>query len=164
MTIFFSVARQTFYASGLEYFDLPHDLIEVDQDQHMQLLDQLNLGHHIFADLTVSEPKPTPYCVWQDDQWVDSRTEEEKRTDLLGSLRPLTRRQFKLVLALHDLDGQIESAILAIDDVKQKKFISIEYHESIQFERTNESVIQIFKLLNLTEQQVDDLWIEAMQL
>lgn len=164
MTVLFSATQQTFYASELEYFELPTDLIEVDQNQHMQLLEQLNKGHYIFADLTVSEQKPNQYCVWQDNEWIDNRTDDEKRIAFLKSLRPLTRRQFMLVLALHDLDEQIESAILSIDDVMQRKLISIEYRESIQFERTNESVVQIARLLNLTEQQVDELWVEAMQL
>ncbi|MPW44732.1 hypothetical protein [Acinetobacter guerrae] len=164
MTILFSVSRQAFFASELNYSDLPNDLIEINQEQHIELLTKLNTGCYIKSDLITTSPKPTSFHVWSGKKWVDPRTAEEKRADLLKTVMPLTRRQFMLVLALHNLDEQVETAISNIEDVKQKKLISIEYRESTQFERTSDSVAQISQLLNLTDDQVDILWVEAMNL
>ena len=94
----------------------------------------------------------------------DYLSDEEKRAQYLASLRPLTRRQFKLVLLENDLLDHIENAISAIEDDKVRVRIQIEYMEATEFHRMSESVIYMYTLIGLTEVQVDAMWEYALTL
>lgn len=91
-------------------------------------------------------------------------TEQEKRDEFLGTLKPLTRRQFKLALLEHNLLETTEQAIDEVPDKTLKMRIQIEYSESERFERSNESVQYMLNTLNLTETQVDEMWLYALKL
>ncbi|WP_151713357.1 hypothetical protein [Acinetobacter bereziniae] len=91
-------------------------------------------------------------------------TEEEKRIEFLNTLKPLTRRQFKLGLLENDLLERVESTIDNIPDLSLRRRMQIEYAESIEFQRQSESVIAMCEMLELTENQVDQLWQQAMAL
>ncbi|MGQ1106775.1 hypothetical protein ACT4Y0_15085 [Acinetobacter baumannii] len=58
--IYFSQSKQSFYDLNLEYIELPDDLIEINEEQHFDLLHKISSGHYVFSDLTLSEPKPSP--------------------------------------------------------------------------------------------------------
>ena len=94
----FSEEFQSFYDTDIEYQYLPKDLVEITQEQHTDLLNKINSGYRVFSDLTTSSLKPTPFHKWLDGGWVDLRTEEEKLEQYRSQFKPLTRRQFKLVL------------------------------------------------------------------
>jgi len=89
---------------------------------------------------------------------------EEKRKLYLASLKPLTRRQFKLVLLENDLLDHIENAISAIEEDKLRARIQIEYTEATELHRTSESVGYMCQLLGLTDSQVDEMWEQALTL
>ena len=89
-------------------------------------------------------------------------SEEEKRNIFLSTLTPLTRRQFKLALLENDLLDRVESTIETIPDSLLRKRLQIEYSESDEFQRQSESVIAMCNLLELKEEQVDSLWLQAM--
>ncbi|MFW2037776.1 hypothetical protein ACG92Y_04500 [Acinetobacter ursingii] len=76
----------------------------------------------------------------------------------------LTRRQFKLALLQNNLLGTVEQSIAGIEDPALKTRIEIEYNESEKYERTNDSVQYMLSILNLTEEQVDEMWRYAMTL
>lgn len=80
------------------------------------------------------------------------------------TLRPLTRRQFKLGLLENGLLDLIEQRINAIEDPQMRTKIQIEYTESFNFERNSESVLFMSTLLELDEEQVDKMWEYAMTL
>lgn len=82
----------------------------------------------------------------------------------LSSLRPLSRKQFKLVLLDSDLLDDLELAISNIENTLEKKRIEIEYTESTEFIRTSESVKTMFALINQTEEQLNELWEKALAL
>ena len=89
---------------------------------------------------------------------------EELRAIYLASLKPLTRRQFKLVLLENGLLDKISETIAKITDETLRMQIQIEYEDSITFERDNPSLIQLYKLLGLKESQVDRMWEQALKL
>ena len=89
-------------------------------------------------------------------------TDEEKRNKFLNTLTPLTRRQFKLALLENDLLEKVESTIDNIPDVLLRKRLQIEYSESDEFQRQSESVIAMFNLLELNDDQLDKFWLQAM--
>ena len=160
----FSEANQAFYDLNLNYEPLPEDLVEVTSDEHIELLDKLNDGHYVFSDLSYTEKKPSIYHTWDGSDWVDNRSEEEKHTTYLSQFISLTRRQFKLALLENGLLDTVEQMIESIEDPTIKARIKIEYIESERFERTNESVQYMLGVLDLTSDQVDEMWRYAMTL
>ncbi|WP_336933322.1 hypothetical protein [Acinetobacter bereziniae] len=91
-------------------------------------------------------------------------SDQEKRDIFLRTLTPLTRRQFKLALLENELLEKVESTIDNIPDIQLRKRMQIEYAESVEFERQSESVIAMCEMLELSEDQVDQLWQQAMTL
>ena len=91
-------------------------------------------------------------------------SDEEKRAFYLASLRPLTRRQFKLTLLENGLLDQIENSISAIEDDQTRALIQIEYTEATEFHRTSDSAAYMCQLLGLTDEQVDQMWEHALTL
>lgn len=91
-------------------------------------------------------------------------TDNEKEAQRLLQFTALTRRQFKLTLLDHDLLDTVEQSIKAIEDKTLRTRIQIEYEESDKFERTNDSVQHMLSILNLTDEQVDEMWRYAMTL
>ncbi|TCB36845.1 hypothetical protein E0H82_03805 [Acinetobacter sp. ANC 4910] len=91
-------------------------------------------------------------------------SDEEKEQLRLAQFKSLTRRQLKLALLENNLLETVEQTINVIEDPIMKTRIQIEYNESERFERTNESVQFMLGILNLSTEQVDDLWQYAMTL
>ncbi|OUY08711.1 hypothetical protein [Acinetobacter populi] len=160
----FSVIKQAFYDSALDYPELPEDLILVSNEQHLYLLEKINNGCIIFEDLSYTDRKPSQNHIWNGVEWEDKRSEEDKRSAYLASLKNLTRRQFKLTLLDFDLLDTIEGKIAAIEDKATRQRIQIEYTEALEFNRTSDSVLYMCQMLELTESQVDEMWKHAMQI
>ena len=91
-------------------------------------------------------------------------TDEQLYEIYVKSLRPLTRRQFRLALLDVGLLDDLEAAISNIEDTAEKRRIEIEYTESDKFARTSESVKTMFALINQTEDQINELWEKALAL
>lgn len=91
-------------------------------------------------------------------------SDEEKERLRLLQFKPLTRRQFKLSLLENGLLDTVEQMIESIEDPIVKTRIQIEYSESERFERTNDSVRYMLGVLDLTSDQVDEMWHYAMTL
>lgn len=91
-------------------------------------------------------------------------TDEQLYEIYVKSLRPLTRRQFRLALLDVGLLDDLEAAISNIEDTAEKRRIDIEYTESDKFARTSESVKTMFTLINQTEEQINELWEKALAL
>lgn len=91
-------------------------------------------------------------------------SDKEKRNIFLNTLTPLTRRQFKLALLANELLEKVESTIDNIPDLQLRKRMQIEYSESVEFHRESESVNAMCEMLELSEDQVDQLWQQAMTL
>ena len=79
-------------------------------------------------------------------------------------LSSLTRRQFKLALLENGLLSTVEQMIESIEDPTVKARIQIEYSESEHFERSNQSVQYMLGVLDLTSDQVDEMWRYAITL
>ncbi|NWK63788.1 hypothetical protein HYI12_14815 [Acinetobacter sp. SwsAc3] len=91
-------------------------------------------------------------------------SDEEKELFRLTQFKPLTRRQFKLALLENGLLDTVEQMIESIEDPITKTRIQIEYSESERFERTNGSIQYMLGLLELTTDQVDEMWRYAITL
>ena len=82
----------------------------------------------------------------------------------LIQFKPLTRRQLKLALLENGLLETVEQMIESIEDPIFKTRIQIEYSESERFERTNGSIQYMLGLLDLSTEQVDEIWCYAITL
>lgn len=91
-------------------------------------------------------------------------TEVEKYDNYLKSLPPLTRRQFKLALLTSNLLDVIDNTIASIADPLVKARITIEYTEATEFVRTSDSVKYMLNILDLTEEQANTIWEQALTL
>ncbi|MBR7738260.1 hypothetical protein [Acinetobacter nosocomialis] len=91
-------------------------------------------------------------------------SEEEKEQLRLAEFKPLTRRQFKLALLQYQLLEKVEQAIADIEDPALKTRVQIEYNESEKFERTNDSVKYMLPLLNISNDEIDEMWRYAQAL
>ena len=91
-------------------------------------------------------------------------TEAEKYNNYLKSLPSLTRRQFKLALLANNLLDVIDNTIASIADPLVKAHITIEYTESTEFVRTSDSVKSMLNILDLTEEQANTIWEQALTL
>jgi hypothetical protein len=164
MKYFFQFETQLFDIAINEQTKPKAGFVEVTKAKYDQLLNAVNKGLMIFEDLTCSGPKPSSYHVWGEHGWYDPRTPEQKRSEYLLSLKPLTRRQFKLALLQNDLLDTVEKQMAEIDDPVMRNKIQIEYNESLNFERNNDSVLFMASVLNLAEGEVDKMWEYAMTL
>jgi DNA phosphorothioation-dependent restriction protein DptG len=160
----FSVEQQIFYDYSQQNFNVdsvPETAIEVDSEDYVRLLNKIGMGFYVKEDLTISStPRPSYFHVYENDEWVDSRTPEE----ISQTLKSLTRRQFKLALLDNNLTSSIETLINSIGDEAIKARIEIEYNESTNFERLNPSVVLMLQSLGLTVEQVNTMWINALDL
>jgi hypothetical protein len=113
----------------------------------------------------------TPYMVVMSKEEIDRHinpdkylTPSEIYARYIKSLRPLSRRQFKLILLENDLLTEVESRINAISDIREKTKVQIEYVEATEFRRDSESLSYMCNLLGLTEQQINTMWEHALTL
>ena len=161
----FSEEFQSFYDTDIEYQHLPKDLVEITPEQHTDLLNKINSGYRVFSDLTTSSLKPTPFHKWLDGGWVDLRTEEEKLEQYRSQFKPLTRYQFFRALFENGFKSEdIENLIQGIEDEYQRGLVLLGWQTATNFIRTDESVLFMQNVLNLSTEQVDQMWEYAMRL
>jgi len=89
-------------------------------------------------------------------------SDEEKEQLRLTEFKPLSRRQFKLALLQYQLLEKVEQAIADIEDPALKTRVQIEYNESEKFERANDSVKYMLTLLDISNDEIDEMWRYAM--
>lgn len=160
-SIYFSYSMQAFYDTSLVYPSLPTDIVSIADDQHQQLLDALNAGCKVLPDLTTTEPRPSQFHLWDEGnlRWIDPRTDEEKQTAYTASLPSLNRRQFMRTLVLSGIDPDtIEPLIQTIENETTRKLALVDWKESTDFWRTDETLLLIAGMLGLTEEQINTMW------
>ena len=154
----FSVSKQAFYDMALNYAELPDDLIEVTVEQHYSLLDRINGGCIIFADLTASPPRPDQFHTWNGTAWIDPRTDAEKRAAYLATVPVLTKLQFNLYMYDNGHTAEIEAIFAANPRAK------IEFDSVRDIERTHPTTLSMIAALGWTDDQVDQMWEQALTL
>lgn len=162
MKIKFSAINQSFFDTDLNYSVLPDDLIEVTSEQHLNLLNAINSGCIVFADLTVSPPRPDQFHEWNGSDWIDPRTPEEIEAHRLSLFPALKRRQFMRVLVLNGFDlDQVEAEINKIPDIQTRQLALIDWKDATEFWRTDETLLMVADLLGLDTARIDAMWEQA---
>ncbi|EEQ96329.1 Hypothetical protein OINT_1001755 [Brucella intermedia LMG 3301] len=86
-------------------------------------------------------------------------TPEEKR-----ELMPvITKRQLRLTLVRNGISlAQVEAAIAAMPEGLPKQEAEIEWADASEFRRLHPTLLLVAQALNLSEEQVDAMWEEAV--
>ncbi|HAK15810.1 MAG TPA: hypothetical protein DCM65_06020 [Acinetobacter junii] len=154
----FSFMNQAFYDAELPYSELPHDLIAITSEKHLELLSALNKGCIVFGDLTYSEPKPSQFHEWHGDEWIDQRKLTEIAEYERSLLQPLTKRQFSLYL--YDI-GKYDQVMGALNANPRFK---IEFDTVATIERSSSTVAAMGQILGWDNLMIDEKWREASKL
>ena len=156
--ILFSVSEQIFYDSEFNYLELPSDIIDISESKYLELLDAINSGCIVFSDLTVSPPKPSQFHTWNGTEWVDIRTDAEKSGAYLATVPVLTKRQFNLYMYDNGHTSEIDAIFAANPRAK------IEFDSVRDIERTHPTTLSMIAALGWTDEQVDQMWQQALTL
>ena len=81
------------------------------------------------------------------------------------AVKPLTRRQFRLALVANGYNlSDIEALINKIEDVGQRQFTQIEWQDANTFERHNPSLLLMASMLEISSDQLNQMWAQALAL
>lgn len=116
--------------------------------------------------LKLNTPKPSRfYTEWTGTEWIDPRTEQQKAEYNRSQYKPLTRYQFKRCLLENGYKSEmIEAKILMIEDEMTRELTLLGFKEAINFVRTDDSILAMQSVLNLTDERVDEMWEYALTL
>ena len=89
---------------------------------------------------------------------------EEKREKYLKNLKPLTRRQFKLILLKHDLLDKVSEGLVKIEDKTLRMQAQIEFEDSTMFDRLNPTLLLLYKAMGISESKLDSMWEDGLKL
>lgn len=155
----FSPSTQAFYDLKLSYSQLPDDLIDVTDEQHLALLKLINSGSIIFSDLTASPPRPDQFHTFNGTNWIDQRTQEEITEYKRSQYPKITRYQFmRGLLEMGFKSSDIEAQILLIEDEFTRELTMIGFKDATNFVRTDPSIDVMRDILGKTDLEIDEFW------
>lgn len=80
-------------------------------------------------------------------------------------VKPLTRRQFRLTLVANGYDlSSIDTLIAQIPDPIQRQFTQIEWQDANTFERHNPGLLLMASMLEISSDQLNQMWAQALAL
>ncbi len=112
-------------------------------------------------------PNLTPLTFEESDRLenpIKYMSEEQQAIILRQKFPKLTKRKFQLYMLENRLLDDVENAIKSIEDPIQKRRMQIEYESSDDFERLSPAVEYMSDLLGWTDEQVDQMWQQALTL
>ena len=152
---------------------IKNDLSEIRHfEDDVNVGDWINLSEYRLMtddEILKHETKPESifHTVWDEENavWLDPRTEEEKLAYKRSQYKTLTRYQFKRCLLENGYKSEmIEAKILMIEDEFTRELTMIGFKEATNFVRTDDSILAMRSVLNLTDERVDEMWRYAMTL
>ncbi|EFI8233618.1 TPA: hypothetical protein IEP67_004892 [Escherichia coli] len=128
----FSELEQAFYDLTLNYSELPDDLIDVTDAEHSKLLDAINDGYHVYADLTLSDDfRPNQFYEWN---------EESKKWDVPDEYRAAFEQfnaQSNLLTAETEYDRATDIISALTEQLDDEDFYEEETQESVTTAKIN---------------------------
>ena len=109
----------------------------------------------------------TDYHVWDEEllEWIDSRRSEQIAEYKRSQYPSLTRYQFLRCLLENGFKASdIEAQIQTIEDEFSRELALLGFKEATNFVRTDESILAMQSVLNLTDERVDQMWEYALTL
>ena len=127
MKISFSPNNQAFYDLELNYSDLPKDLIEISAEQYRTFFQALNSDQHVYLKdetLVISTSKPSIYCTWNVDHWVEDIEQASKakcQENLVFAQQKYDDVSKKITAVLQQIED--EDGDLALLDIQKIELI-----------------------------------------
>lgn len=90
-------------------------------------------------------------------------TQAEIHELYLKTLKPITRRQFRLALFDEDLLSTVEHSIDNIGDSALRERVQIEYRDADYIDRTSPTVALMASFIGFDDEQVNLLWEKALK-
>lgn len=152
---------------------IKNDLSEIRHfEDDVNVGDWINLSEYRLMtddEILKHETKPESifHTVWDEENavWLDPRTEEEKLAYKRSQYKTLTRYQFKRCLLENGYKSEmIEAKILMIEDEMTRELTLLGFKEATNFVRTDDSILAMQSVLNLTDERVDEMWEYALTL
>lgn len=105
-------------------------------------------------------PKPTEFhTTWNDSEWIDPRTEEEKLEYKRSQYPKLTRYQFmRGLLEMGFKSSDIEAQIMLIEDEYTRELTMIGFKDATNFVRTDPNIDVMRDILGKTDLEIDEFW------
>ena len=128
------------------------ELYEFSEEQ-LQLVDESfeAVTGDLYAQLIT--PKPSEFHnKWVDGEWIDQRTEQERNAYARTIMPTLTPIEFDIKLVDAGLYEQVQ------DLISKDTKLGITYTRATFFSRTDLFIDQARKALGLTDEQVDEMW------
>ena len=167
-----NIKPPSFSASKIPIFNEDQQKWSIVDDYRLQMAysttDKMEVRIDYVGELkdgfTLSKPD-TQFDVWNGQDWIDLRTEEEKLTHKRSQYPSLTRYQFLRCLLENGYQAEdIETQILSIEDEFSRQLALLGFKEATNFVRTDESILVMQSVLNLTDERVDEMWEYALTL
>lgn len=138
----------------------------IEKKERMIMIEKAFLeGCEIYSDFTFRPVRPSIFHEWSGTEWIDSRTEEERLSYKRSQYPILNRYQFKRCLLENGIKSEdIELKILSIDDEIIRELTLLGFQESDNFKRLDQTVLELQKLFDATDETVDKLWEYALTL
>ena len=126
-------------------------------------LGQLDHVENDMIEMTSSEikkhttPQPTEFHTWSDDleEWIDPRTPEEIKQQQRAAMQNLSPIEFEIKLYKAGKYDQVKAYIDNVASVPMK----IAYNRATFFSRNDSFITTATRDLNLTDEEVDEIWI-----
>lgn len=174
MTLYYDKENKCFYDSAINVDVQASDtVIEITAEQHANLLNALNSGCIIFEDLTYSDPKPEDGIYnfdYKKKEWALDK-DATRKAQVPNSI---SRFQAMSVLEETEIDFNGERTTIAnatqnyIDSLDnstaENRAIKRAWNYANEFERESETIKAIADLLNLSDEYVDNLYIQASKI
>lgn len=144
----FSAMRGAFFASDIEYSDLPGDLIEITPEYHASLLAAQSSGAEIIAD-----NNGVPQAV------MPAPPTEAEALTVWRATAEVSR--FQALAALH-LAGKLDDAIAAVEE--EGGLTLLAWQNAQVFKRASPMMNALAPALGLDDEALDELFLAAAEI
>ena len=101
--------------------------------------------------------------VWNGENWIDPRTDEEKQLHARENMKILTRYQFKCALVESGFKiDEVKAAIMENPDEIAREIALIALDDAEKFKRLDSAVLTIQEALKKDDAAMDDFWSYAL--
>lgn len=102
--------------------------------------------------------KPSADHVWQNGEWVYVAPIEPTPEELRELMPPISKRQLRLTLVRNNVSlADLDAAILTMGDEA-----IIEWQDASEYRRLHPLLNQVAAHLSLSQEQVDEMWQQAL--
>ena len=85
-------------------------------------------------------------------------SDEERYQKYLRTMRPLTRKKFRKMCIVNDIDLNLLENLLSKDKSKESQLLLVDLEDSTDFYRVSDFITKMIELLSLNEKEFNSFW------